>query len=110
MSLLSKPTTANDWAAKLLLLSGILHLAVFAISGFAATIAAVFGVIYLLCGFGLLRDWRKLAYLAFVVALVSVVSSYGVLGTGHGSDWVMGLFIILDLGILVALFMSIWKR
>ena len=110
MSLLSKPSSAYDLATKLLVLTGALHILGFVVTGLAIIPMAAFGVVYLLLGLGMWRGWRKLAYLSFLFAMIGAIVAYANLPAGGFVYWLMILFILIDLVIIVALFLDIWKR
>ena len=110
MSLLSKPTSAYDLATKLLVLTGVLHILGFVVTGLTIVPMAAFGVSYLLLGLGLWRGWRKLAYLAFLFAMIGAIVAYANLPVAGFVLWLMMLFIVIDLVIIAALFLDIWKR
>ncbi len=110
MSLLNKPTSAYDLAAKLLVLTGVLHIVAFLVTGLTFLTIAIFGVIYALLGLGLLRGWRKLACLALIVTLIGLIAAYANLPAGGLLFWFLALFILIDLVIAAALFLDIWKR
>ena len=94
-------------------LSGLMHLAAPLLGGFAGqaiTLAGV-GAIYLLIAAGLLRGWRWLAYLAFLVMLVALSAAIpGIFGQGPVPGWLFGGILVANLLAVLGLFAALWRR
>ncbi len=109
MSLLSKPTSSLELAGKLLVLSGILHVVAFVITGMTVPPMAAFGVVYALLGLGILRGWKIVTYIAFIFTLIGCVAAYINLPPSGLLMWFILLFMAMNVVILIALFLHLWK-
>jgi hypothetical protein len=67
------------------------------------------GIVYALIGWGLLRGWRWLGYLTFLMLLVFAIVAYGMVGNTAIPDWFMWTIIVVDLGVILTLFLALWR-
>lgn len=95
-------------AALFLLISALLHLVYFLISGFQEISMLVFGLVYIIFAYGIARPIRWLGYFVFVLMLMGAVLAYAISGSG-----VLGLIaltiMIADMAVAMCLFLYLWR-
>lgn len=99
-------------AAVFLLVSGVLHLGVTLLGGFSTfgLLLALVAPFYGLIALGLLRNWRWLAWLAFVLLLIGSVGAFTeTAGPITGPAWIYWVILLANLGALVTLFTILWR-
>jgi hypothetical protein len=96
---------------RLLIVSGVLHLIAWIIGALGGDSARMlpFGIAYLLVGAGLFYRLPVVRYLALIVTLVGVLGAYITLGGAGVVAWLSGLFITIDLVVILLLAASIWR-
>ncbi len=109
---MTKTKGAMRWAANFVALSAGLHVLAVIIGGFGAAAGPLLAVAVIYAGFayGLLRGWRWLAYIAFVVLLIGTsfaVSNIWALGDVPG--WIYAGIACTNLLAVVALFGALWQ-
>ncbi|MBF9031684.1 hypothetical protein HKCCE3408_14885 [Rhodobacterales bacterium HKCCE3408] len=98
-------------AGLLFLLNAVAHGLTYALGGLAAPVLLAGAAIDLVLGAGLLRGFRALGCIGFVVALVGIsVGVAGLADPAAGPDWGYGTILALDLLAAVMLFLYIWRR
>ena len=100
-------------AALLILIGAILHLITPLLAG-GLTPDAVFmvqgGILYLIFAFGVNRNWRWIAYFAFIMMLAGTLISFGFSFDGTTIPaWLYGINAIVSLLAAVLLFVSLWQ-
>lgn len=68
------------------------------------------GVVWAVIGFGLLRQRRWLAMIAFVLALAGALVAYGLTGTSAVPEWLTLAIVAADALIALSLFVHLWRR
>lgn len=103
--------TALRFAGGLLIATGVLHCVAWIISGWSdlAAMLIPIGVLYLALGAGLHFRVPKIRYPALLVTLVGVLGVYITMDAAHVAEWLMWIFIVLDLGVIILLAASIWR-
>jgi uncharacterized membrane protein (DUF2068 family) len=109
---MTKTKGAMRWAANFTALSAGLHVLAVIMGGFGAAAGPLLavGVIYGGFAYGLLRGWRWLAYIAFVVLLIGTsfaVSNIWALGDVPG--WIYAGIACANLLAVLALFGALWR-
>lgn len=100
-------------AGCLLMLTGVLHVIAFFIGGFGygGKGLAPVGLLFIAMGFGLLRGWRWLAYLTYLVVGIGVSFAVRDLFAATSvPDWWFLLIIAVDVAVVVVLFGFLWRR
>ena len=100
-------------AALLILIGAILHLVTPLLAG-GLTPDALFmmqgGIIYLIFAFGLYRNWRWIAYFAFIMMLAGTLISFGYSFVGTTIPaWLYGTNSLISLLAAIVLFVSLWR-
>lgn len=94
-------------------LSAILHVIALLLSGFTANVgpSVVGALIWVTLAFGLLREVRTVAYLAFLMALVGISAALSIaMGTPTGPvQWTWIAIIVADALVAVTLFLLLWR-
>ncbi len=109
---MTKTKGAMRWAANFVALSAGLYVLALFISRFSAEAVQLLPVAVIYAGFayGLLRGWRWLAYIAFVVLLIGTsfaVSNIWALGDVPG--WIYAGIACANLLAVAALFGALWR-
>lgn len=97
----------------LLMLGGALRVTAFALSGFSheGPGLAPVGLVFIAMGFGLLRGWRWLAYLTYLVVGIGV--SFVIRGffwTPVVPGYWLALIIAVDIAVVLSLLVHLWKN
>lgn len=94
----------------LMIISGGLHILAWVIGRWDGDLVLPipFGIAYLLVGAGLYYRLPKIRYLALLVALIGALGAYIALGS-TGTDWLIGLIIVIDLAVIALLVTSTWR-
>ena len=98
-------------AALPMALSGLLHIFAFVVAGFTAFSGLMLGIgiAYCLAAIGLRRQWRWLAWLAFLVMLAGAVGAYVISGDAGLKGWWFLAIAIVDAVAAAILFGALWK-
>lgn len=99
-------------AAALLFVSAVLHLVVLVLSGGSYLMEMLIGlVVWTLIGFGLMRHWRWLAYIAFLLGMMGAIFAFGV-GMSEFGLVRLSLFgiAIADVLAVLVLFALLWRN
>lgn len=112
MSLIIRNPSLIQISGYLLILTGVLHILVFVLSGFTygGMGLSPVGVLFLLLGFGLLQNRRWLAWLVYLGVGIGV--SYAIRGVFVPSvvpSWYFGLIVLVDIAAIVTLFVALWR-
>ena len=87
--------------------SALLFLAALPVSG--SLVLIVYTGLWALLGFGLMRDWRWLAYFGFLFALVGAVACYIALGAENLTlSWLYTLLTATQTATAILLFLQLW--
>ncbi|WP_420860539.1 hypothetical protein [Algirhabdus cladophorae] len=99
-------------AGVLMLINAGLHILAPLVSGFGsdALMLIPVGVLYGLFGWGLMRGWRWLAYIVFLICLIGGVYAYMIASATSVPAWWMGLIVAADVLVIVTLFLLLWRR
>lgn len=100
------------FSAMFFVISAILHIIAPVVGLFsqASLMLPIVGVVYILISMGLNREWRWLAYLAFLVSLFGAVAAYAsALGAVAGMAILFWLILVADLVAMSALFIKLWQ-
>ncbi|MEM7268201.1 MAG: hypothetical protein AAF401_02995 [Pseudomonadota bacterium] len=95
------------------LISAALHIFAFVLGGFTemAVLMIPVGIVWGLLGLGLIRGYRLIACVGFVISLAGVVAAFGAYIDPEGLPALWGLLVLIaDLGVAVPLFLHIWRR
>jgi glycerol-3-phosphate acyltransferase PlsY len=98
--------------AVFLAISAILHLMSPLFAGFngQAPVLFIVGVVYFAAAWGLMRTWRWLAYVVFVVLMIgSVAALLGVWAQAPVPGWIYAGIFIANWGAVLALFFALWR-
>jgi len=100
-------------AALLIVVSAILHLVTPLLAG-GLTPDAMFmmqgGILYLVLAFGLNRNWRWIAYLAFIMMLAGTIISLGFSFDGTTIPaWLYSVNAAFSFLAAIVLFVSLWR-
>ena len=109
---MTKPDGAMRWGANFVGLSAVLHILALFVSGFSAESVplAVVGVIYAGFAYGLLRGWRWMAYVTFLVLLMGTsVAVSGIWTLGPVPGWIFAGIAVANLLCVACLFVALWK-
>lgn len=93
-------------------ISAVQHVLAFVVAGFSAIAMQLIpvGIVYLILAYGLLRGWRWMAYITFVVALIgSIVALGSVWSIGPVPGWWWALIVIADVAAVLGLFAALWR-
>lgn len=98
-------------AALLVAFSALLYLVAISFAGMAAlTPLLVIALISGIFAFGLYRQWRWLAYFAFLALLISIAFTYPLsFGKGAIPSWIYSVNTLVSLGAAIIIFALLWR-
>jgi hypothetical protein len=100
------------WAANFAALSAGLHILALFVSGLSSEGFALLpvGVIYAGFAYGLLRGWRWLGYLVFIILLIEVsIAISNIWSFSDVPGWIYSGIALANLASATALFLALWK-
>lgn len=93
-------------------ISGLLHILAVIIGAFSAEaiLLVPVGLLYLAFCYGLLRGWRWLAHVVFIVMLIGIVAALSsAFGPSSIPGWWWLSIVLVDFCAAVALFGALWR-
>ena len=103
---------AMRWGAVFIAVSAALHVLALVVGNFSSEALALLpvGIIYAGIAYGLLRGWRWLAYIAFIVVFFAMsIAISNIWAYGDVPGWLYAGIAIADGLAIVALFVALWK-
>lgn len=95
-----------------LAISALLHLISPIFAGFAGQAPVLFatGIVYLGAAWGLVQNWRWLAYVVFIVLMIgSIAALAGIWALAPVPGWIYATIFISNWIAILALFVALWR-
>lgn len=98
--------------ATFLAISAIFHLISPIFAGFDGQALMLFGVglVYLAAAWGLMQNWRWLAYVVFIVLMISSIAALtGIWALAQVPGWIYAAIFIANWIAILVLFFTLWR-